>query len=248
MDITQAAELSGRGSKEYDMADIYGEGSNSKKQWDKLKGAPLKDKVKYIAQYYGIAIIAIVAFIVFAVSMTRTIIYNSIPKIISLEAYSGFGADDAEDNLMKVLSEKLGVDPKKYHIEVAFSGASTTDVQQAYTLAQKIIARIAAADLDVCIGREELLMSYMNGESAEDGAFYNLQTLLPADLYSRLEADDRIVYYDASYGKVPYAIKVDGSHLEELIGTFNEGDIMTFVVSSKVPESQKAVAELIYDN
>ena len=67
------------------MADIYGEGSNSKKQWKKLKGAPLKDKVKYIATYYGIPIVAIVAGIVFIVSMTKTIIYNSIPMIITIK-------------------------------------------------------------------------------------------------------------------------------------------------------------------
>ena len=108
------------------MADIYGEGSNSKKQWQKLKGAPLSEKIKYIATYYGIPIIAGIAIIVFAVSMTRSIIYNSIPKIIALECYSGYGADNAEDNLMQAMSEKLGVDPSKYHIEVAFSGASTS--------------------------------------------------------------------------------------------------------------------------
>ncbi|MBR6321905.1 MAG: hypothetical protein IKR59_03465 [Lachnospiraceae bacterium] len=227
------------------MADIYGEGSNSKKQWQKLKGAPLSEKIKYIATYYGIPIIAGIAIIVFAVSMTRSIIYNSIPKIIALECYSGYGADNAEDNLMQAMSEKLGVDPSKYHIEVAFSGASTTDVQQAYTLSQKIIARIAAGDLDACIGRPELLGAYMNPESIADGAFYDLRKLLSADLVSRLEADGRLVYYEIDGENIPYAIDVDGSHLEELIGVFNSGDILAFVVSSKNVDGQKALAELI---
>ena len=85
----------------------------------------------------------------------------------------------------------------------------------------------------------------MNPESIADGAFYDLRKLLSADLVSRLEADGRLVYYEIDGENIPYAIDVDGSHLEELIGVFNSGDILAFVVSSKNVDGQKALAELI---
>lgn len=229
------------------MADIYGEGSNSKKQWDKLKGAPLKDKVKYIAQYYGIAIIAVIAGIIFIVSMVRTIIYNSVPVIISVECYSGVVAEDAGDRLMEKIAPLLEADPSKYHIEVSASLIEGGDMQQAYTLSQKIFARIAAADLDCCIGAESLLYSYMDKEDPEENAFRNLKDLLPEDLYARLLSENRIVFLSPETEDWPYGIDISNTDLAETIGLSGEGHVLSFVVSTTRPEAQEALTKLIYE-
>ncbi len=230
------------------MADIYGEGNNSKKQWDKLKDAPLKDKLKYIAQYYGIAIIAIIAGIIFIVSMTRTIIYNSVPVIISVEAYSSVVSDEAGDRLMEKIAPKLDADPSKYHIEVTSSLIETSDIQQAYAQSQKVFARMAARDLDVVIGRESFLISYMSKEDPENRAFYNLHDILSDELYERLLSEDKIVFLEGAEVEYPYGIDLTNTDLAETIGLFGEGNVMTFVISSDRLDAQKAAAELIYED
>ena len=230
------------------MADIYGEGNNSKKQWDKLKDAPLKDKLKYIAQYYGIAIIAIIAGIIFIVSMTRTIIYNSVPVIISVEAYSSVVSDEAGDRLMEKIAPKLDADPSKYHIEVTSSLIETSDIQQAYAQSQKVFARMAARDLDVVIGRESFLISYMSKEDPDNRAFYNLHDILSDELYERLLSEDKIVFLEGAEVEYPYGIDLTNTDLAETIGLFGEGNVMTFVISSERLDAQKAAAELIYED
>ena len=230
------------------MADIYGEGNNSKKQWDKLKDAPLKDKLKYIAQYYGIAIIAIIVGIIFIVSMTRTIIYNSVPVIISVEAYSSVVSDEAGDRLMEKIAPKLDADPSKYHIEVTSSLIETSDIQQAYAQSQKVFARMAARDLDVVIGRESFLISYMSKEDPDNRAFYNLHDILSDELYERLLSEDKIVFLEGAEVEYPYGIDLTNTDLAETIGLFGEGNVMTFVISSERLDAQKAAAELIYED
>ena len=222
-------------------------GSNSKKQWAKLKGAPLKEKVKYIAQYYGIAIVAIIAGIVFIVSMTKTIIYNSIPMIITVEVYSGIISDDAEDSLMQKIAPLLNADPKKYHIEVTESGAESTDIQQAYTLSQKIFARMAARDLDCMIGKEQLLLSYMSADDPDNRALTDLREIVSDDLYQRLLSEDKIVFLDASEGKIPYGIVLADTDLADTIGLVGDGSVLAFVVTSERVDAQKALAQLIYE-
>ena len=231
----------------FNMADVYGEGSNSKKQWAKLKGAPLKEKVKYIAQYYGIAIVAIIAGIVFIVSMTKTIIYNSIPMIITMEVYSGIVSEDAEDNLMQKIAPLLGADPKKYHIEVTESGVESTDIQQAYTMSQKIFARMAARDLDCMVGKEQLLISYMSADDPDNRALTDLRELVSDDLYQRLLSEDKIVFLDAAEGKIPYGIVLADTDLADTIGLVGEGSVLAFVVTSERVDAQKALTQLIYE-
>ena len=70
------------------MAKVYGDEITGRDQWNKLKGAPLKDKLAYIWEYYHIHIIVVVSVVAFAVSMISSIIYNSIPNGVQGEFYS----------------------------------------------------------------------------------------------------------------------------------------------------------------
>ncbi len=229
------------------MADIYGEGSNSKKQWDKLKGAPMKDKVKYIAQYYGIAILAVVVGIVFIVSLVRSIIYNSIPNIISVEAYSSVLSEDVEDVMLEKLSTALQVDPSDYHIAFTSSLVSEGDIQQAYMQSQKIFARVAAGDIDAIIGKESLLISFMSVDDPESCAFSDVRTYLSDEMYERLLQEDKIVFLKGAKEELPYAVDLTGTDLAETIGLFGEGNLLAYVVTSKNADALRALSDMIYE-
>lgn len=230
------------------MADIYGEGSNSRRQWQKLKGAPLKDKVRYIVQYYGIPIVAVVAIVIFAVSMTRTIIRNSVPMIISIESYNGAIADDAGEALMAKIAPLLEADPAKYQIEVNGTPVDAANVQEAITVSQKVVARIAARDLDCIIANKIFLSSYMGADDPDNRAFFDLREVLSDEMYQRLVSEDRVVMLSTSDGEeVPYAILLDGTDLAETIGLLGKENYLSFVVTTKRPEAQKALGTLIWE-
>ena len=229
------------------MTDIYGEGSNKKRQWNKLKDAPLKEKVRYIVMYYGIAIIAAIGLIIFIIYAVKSIRYNKMPCIISVETYSSTIADEAADVVMEKISAVLNADPSDYRIEITSSLADENDFQQVYSLNQKIFSQIATGHLDCVITTEDMLLSHMSMEAPESRAFYDLRGFIPDDLYNRLVEEGKIIFLNAPDSECPYGINLTGTDLYDTLGLVGDGNILTFIVTSKNTVGQKAFAELIYE-
>ena len=229
------------------MADVYGEGSNSKRQWDKLKGAPLKDKIRYIVMYYGIAIAAIIGAIIFVVYFVKSVRDNSIPLVVSVETYSSMLDENAEDAVMEKICPILGVNPDDYRIQVTSSLVDESDFQQVYALNQKIFARIATGDLDCMITNEPMLLSHMSMDQPESRAFYDLRGFIPDDLYNRLLEEGKIVFLNAPDSECPYGINLTGTDLYDTLGLMGDENILTFIVTSENVDGQKAFAQLIYE-
>ena len=228
------------------MAKVYGDEITGRDQWNKLKGAPLKDKLAYIWEYYHIHIIVVVSVVAFAVSMISSIIYNSIPNVVQGEFYSEELLRDDLDELKEILCEKLGYDPKKYHIEIS-SAVAMSDAQQIYTLQQKLIARIAAQDLDFLAAPEAYYSLFMNEDDPDGSAFADLRDFVSEENMARLEAEGRIIYFENNYGEAfPYLIDITDSELYRYFGLFSTDCKLGVTVNAPHKDGLNALLELVH--
>lgn len=237
------------------MANVYGDEKTygARAQWAKMKDAPMKDKIQYIIQYYGIAIVLSLIGIWMVVSLVRNIIYNSIPIILAGEFYSySITADGGDEEIKLKLCEKMGYEEKDYHIDLSGMAFATDNPEQAMSQMQKIMARMSAGDLDFLVGTNDFMNGYMyNGENQDepDYPFEDLSTLLPSDLFKKLDADGRIVYYDAAAGQIPYGVDLTSSYITRTLKIPDEvPNIAAFVVTGKNQEAFAAMLELMYEN
>ena len=229
------------------MAKIYGDEITERDQWNKLKGASLKDKLSYIWEYYHIHIIVIVSVIVFAYSMISSIIYNSVPNVVSGECYTGELMKDDLEDLKVTLGEKLGYEPKKYHIDIS-STAASADASQVYTLQQKLIARIAAQDLDFLAAPEAYYSLFMSEDDPDGNAFTDLRTVLPEETFARLEEEGRIRYFENSYSEAfPYLIDVTNSELYSYLELLSTDCYLAVTVNAPHLDGLNALLDLVHN-
>ncbi len=230
------------------MAKVYGDEITGRDQWNKLKGAPLKDKLSYIWEYYHIHIIVVVSVIVFAYSMISSIIYNSVPNVVSGEFYSGELMKDDLEELKVTLCEKLGYNPKKYHIDISSTAAAAGDASQIYTLQQKLIARIAAQDLDFLAAPEAYYALFMSEDDPENNAFADLRTVIPEDTLARLEAEGRVRYFENNYSEAfPYLIDLTNSELYSYLELFSTDCCLAVTVNAPHPDGLNALLDLVHN-
>ena len=201
------------------MAKVYGDEGGDREQWAKLKGAPLKDKISYFFTYYGLATLFIVIGVVFVVSFTVSYIRNSIPDVISGDFYTSPIREGSDEELKGVLCERMELNPKKYHISVVTTLMDSSDIQMAYTMTQKIIARITAGDLDFICSQTATFNGFMDDEELDGCAFLDLSEVLPAEDLKKLEETGHILYFNMKDGSsFPYLIDLNGTWLSEFFG------------------------------
>ena len=228
------------------MGKFYGDEPGAKDQWAKLKGAPFKDKVQYIAQYYGLAIGVTLFLIILAISLTKTIIYNSVPNVIAGEFYTEPINEEVYEDLKLKLCNALGYDPKKYHIDLSTNLADANNTEQVYYQYQKLMARIAAKDLDFIQGIDTTFAPYISAENPDDCAFYDLRNILSAETLARLEAEGRLVAIETDYaGSLPYAIDITGSELYNTLRCLTDRCLIGFPITAPHLEALEPLCELI---
>ncbi len=182
------------------MARIYDDDRGIKEQLEKLKGQPLKVKVEYFFQYFGLATAIILGVIIAIVAITITVIQNKRPRVIQGESYSLYINMDKNEEFKEELCEKLGMNPDETLIDLNYTVSTDSDAEYAYSVQMKIAARLAASDLDFIIGVESLMISYAKGETIEETYFYDLRELLPEETFNELDRLGRICWVTANDG------------------------------------------------
>lgn len=227
------------------MAKVYGDEITGRDQWKKMKGASFKEKITYIWEYYHIHIIVTVAVIVFAYSMISSILYNRIPNVVSGEFYTPEMITNELEDLKVTLCEDLGYDPKDYHIDITSSAASS-DPQQLIALQQKLIARIAAQDIDFLGAPEAYFSLFMNPEEADSSAFVDLRTIVSEETLARLEEEGRVRYFESEYtDPFPYLIDITNSEFYSILGMFSSDCLIGVTVNAPHPEGLNALLKLV---
>lgn len=199
------------------MAKIYDDQKGPKDEWAKLKNEPLKVKLQWLFQYYGLAALGVAVALFMLISITVTVILNSRPCVVAGEFYCS-GADISYNERMKEdLCGVLGMDPKKTRIDISNTAGDYSGGDSALQI-QRLSARIAARDLDFVVGNSKIFHDFTDKTDQSNSAYMNLKSFLPEDLYKKLQDAGRIQTIVTDYGPVPYYIDIIGTRFGKLYG------------------------------
>jgi len=182
---------------------------------DKLRKMTFKGKLEYIWDYYKIPIICIIAGLILIVSLINTLYINPPPGNALMIAWSaGIATDEQLDKLKETLDERIVDEGANKVVTISLFIASELNPSFSMANAQRMLAMLAAGEIDLFITDLPLLKEYSNQEIIQplDIVLDALKARNPA-VYDRIE--EKIVY--ASYRTE------DGSTAERKMG-INIGD------------------------
>ena len=228
------------------MPNIYGEKSNIRVQWEKVKGGSLQDKFDWFWQYFGLytviglAIIAVlVVWIVLATRPTK-------PELISGILLDVSFTDEAKEALTEEFAKELGADPEKNTIGFSASPFGEADTETQLYQQEIITTRVAAKELDV-IGATEGLEGYVDKNSIGSSFFFPLEFMLEEETLQKLVDSGRTVSLDTSEGTLPYFIDVAGSRFAELAGITYEHYYLGIACNAPHYDGLEALVRLILE-
>ena len=163
-----------------------------REQQKKLKGQGFKATLEYFWEYYKIHTIVAICVIIFLVTLIRDV-SNTKPYGFYAVAINS-AASAAQDTLEKEFVEYSGFDTTDYDCMIDTSQTYNLHLIDEVTIAtsQKIMANMAASELDVMIADSEIFTHYANQET-----FLDLRTVLSEAELESLK--DRLFYVDQAY-------------------------------------------------
>lgn len=178
-----------------------------KEQRKKLKGLSFSGKIKYIWNYYKIPIIAVILAVLFAGSLTYSIIRNNYDTVCFIAVLDGriTGYDDDTDVLSTGLTDYLGIDSKKEQVDLSytFSLQEKEMDQEAYVSANKLYTYASTSSLDGYLSEKEYIDYFCTDKNI---FFWDLRDLFSTEELETLS--DYIIYYTNSSGE-SFPIAVD---------------------------------------
>lgn len=178
-----------------------------KEQRKKLKDLSFSGKIEYILNYYKIPIIAVILAVLFAVSLTYSIIRNNYDTVCFIAVLDGriTGYDDDTDVLSTGLTDYLGIDGKKEQVDLSytFSLQEKEMDQEAYVSANKLYTYASTSSLDGYLSEKEYIDYFCTDKNI---FFWDLRDLFSTEELETLS--DYIIYYTNSSGE-SFPIAVD---------------------------------------
>ena len=178
-----------------------------KEQRKKLKDLSFSGKIEYILNYCKIPIIAVILAVLFAGSLTYSIIRNNYDTVCFIAVLDGriTGYDDDTDVLSTGLTDYLGIDGKKEQVDLSytFSLQEKEMDQEAYVSANKLYTYASTSSLDGYLSEKEYIDYFCTDKNI---FFWDLRDLFSTEELETLS--DYIIYYTNSSGE-SFPIAVD---------------------------------------
>lgn len=199
----------------------------------KLKNMSFKDKLWYIWEYYKIPIAAILTAVILVFSIGSAMYQNRFDTALScviLNSHPAVEKPFAEEYLDQGFrlyakipdDEKISVD---YSMNITFDEASMSEFT--YGELAKLTAMISSKELDVLIGKPEIIDHY-----GAMGGFIDLKESLPPDLYEAV-ADRLYTVQNQETGQViPCGILLEEGNFTEKTGLSMEQPILCVMSNS----------------
>ena len=228
------------------MPNIYGEKSNTRVQWEKVKNGSLQEKFDWFLQYFGLY--ALIGVAIVAVLVIWIVIANrpKTPELISGILLDVSFTDENKDALLQEFAKELDADPAKYTVGFSASPFGAADTETQLYQQEVITTRVAAKELDL-VGSAESLEGYVDKNSIGSSIFFPLEFMLEEETLRKLAASGRTVSIDTSEGKLAYFIDVAGSRFAELSGISYEHYYLGLVSNAPHPDALEALARLILE-
>lgn len=182
-----------------------------KEQWNRLKDKPFKEKFSYFWYYYKFHTLGTL-FVIFCIVMF-VIAYkeNSKEPSIYVALINSNYMTSVETPLMDDFVKSRNIDtdahPAKFDISMTMADDVADDGSVANS--QKLMALFNGHDVDVIVADQWVIEEY-----ASLSAFYNLEELLPEDIYLKIQ--DKLFYYTKEDGTTT-AIGFYGDGLSKLM-------------------------------
>ena len=202
-----------------------------KEEKGKLKDMSFKDKLWYIGEYYKFHIIFVIVAVIIIVSVITTVRENSKDEILNVVILNENVTLDT-DALKEDFGQFIGFDSNSQRMFFDSSmylnpdGSITDESAMAYQA--KLVAMVAAKQLDVMIAPESLINMY-----SRDMGFMDLEEALPDELFQKLTDEDRIITAkDADGNTYAAAIDIGGTRITETAGFSNEHPYFSILINS----------------
>lgn len=218
-----------------------------KEQNAKLKDAPFKEKAAYFKEYYLKITLAVIAVVIMLGYLAYSIL--TAPEDTAFAAYFFNNTGDSSSTaLLDEFVEYIGLDTKKHdaYIDATMrygSGADSAYNEYSYVDLEKSMAVIAAKELDIIVGDQEVFDYYARSE-----VFANITTVLPDDLQEKFA--DKLYYYTNEETGETLALGIDVSDAPKL-KEYHYYDDMTayfgFVINSDSLDNAVAFLRYIYE-
>lgn len=218
--------------------------NEAREEQAKLKKMSFRDKLWYIWEYYKIHMLigCVILFFLYALG---TIFYqksfNTQLFFIVMNDRSGSEAD--YEGLANEFKTRMGYG-KKDKVEVDSSlyiSFEESTSQLDYASLAKVTAIVASKDLDVLISDSPAVEHY-----ASNGAFLNLEEVLPADLWDMVK-DDVYMAKDENGNSFPAAISLDDSYFHEKTGTQMEEAYFSLINNSTRTDTAFEFLRYLYE-
>lgn len=184
----------------------------------KMRSLGFRKGWEYFWEYYRNTILVILAAIVMVVSLVNTVIKNSRPYIVNVHVFNNVLTEGADpDVLSQEFADYMELNLEDYQMTMDlteyldFSGGG----ESSYNMMQKVMAMVAAREMDVFGGDTSFVNFYAVGEP--DSVLYaDLAEILPSDFFQFLKEQDRILYKNY--------LTADGAKAEEYAAAIDVSD------------------------
>lgn len=202
-----------------------------RKKFSEIEGFP--KKVGYIWDYYRYWILGIAAAVAFCISIGSSIYHNiKYTQIFYCAIFNNPLPDETLASIETDFSDYYGLNPNSetMHFDSTYIINENGDPQTNYVTIQKIGAMVASKSVDFLMGDEFTVTQY-----ATDGYFYNLEELLPTDVYNALS--DYIISFPQleDNSVVPCALDLSKSKLAESGTLYTNQPIGGIIINSENP-------------
>lgn len=196
-------------------------GDEIREQNRKMKDKPFKEKLAYFKEYYLVTTIAIILGAAFVINL----IYTSVTAtdnglgVVMVNGYTYMDTYQYMDDF-DIYAE---IDTKEYSTSLEANFTIEVDNYDEYVMAnvQKFSAMVAANQLDIVTGTEDVVLGY-----AESDYFYDLTDVLPAEKLQEYEDAGRLIYFDIpsddKEAEVPVGIEITDTALIQESGAYYE--------------------------
>ena len=218
--------------------------NEAREEQAKLKKMSFRDKLWYIWEYYKIHMLigCVILFFLYALG---TIFYQKsfTTQLYTIVMNDRSGSEADYEGLANEFKTRMGYG-KKDKVEVDSSlyiSFEESTSQLDYASLAKVTAIVASKDLDVLISDSPAVEHY-----ASNGAFLNLEEVLPADLWDMVK-DDVYMAKDENGNSFPAAISLDDSYFHEKTGTQMEEAYFSLINNSTRTDTAFEFLRYLYE-
>ena len=218
--------------------------NEAREEQAKLKKMSFRAKLWYIWEYYKIHMLigCVILFFLYALG---TIFYQKsfTTQLFFIVMNDRSGSEADYEGLANEFKTRMGYG-KKDKVEVDSSlyiSFEESTSQLDYASLAKVTAIVASKDLDVLISDSPAVEHY-----ASNGAFLNLEEVLPADLWDMVK-DDVYMAKDENGNSFPAAISLDDSYFHEKTGTQMEEAYFSLINNSTRTDTAFEFLRYLYE-